>query len=286
MRRRGQVLVIVLWTMGLVSAAAGILTARVQQELRLGRVPVEMVQRGALADAVLAHAAALVQRDDPAVDHLAEPWATGLEEGQQVLDAVLVGPGSFRVGTLVSPEEFHPGLVDAQRYLNLNAADAATIARLLTALAPPDVDPNELAAAILDWRTKDEPEAGLCAAAAPPCHNGPFNSVEEARLVPGMTPAAFEALRPHVTVYGGSAVNRNTASAVVLEAFGCPGAALVEQRQSLEPPVLPPEACLGTEQTSTAFLAPIETWLTPTGARTRRHAVIARDGTVLAWQPQ
>jgi general secretion pathway protein K len=283
MTARGQVLIIVLWTMGLVSAAAGILTARVQQELRLGHLPLEAVQREALADAVLRHAAAVLLRDDPGVDHLAEPWATGLEGGSPIFDAVLVGPGSFRVGTSDGAGGFRPGLLDAEGSLNLNAADGTVIAQLLTLLAVPDADPDALAAAIVDWRTADDPEDGVCAEAVPPCHNGPFSSLDEVRLVPGMTPAAFEALRPYVTVYGGSTVNINTASAVVLDALGCPGEALVAQRESLEPPVLAPETCPGTGATSSAFLAPIETWLIPAGARTQRRAVIARDGTILAW---
>jgi general secretion pathway protein K len=282
-------LVIVLWVMGLISLGIGALVARSQHELRLSYLPLQSVQREAIAQAALHQAVALLARDDPAEDHLAEPWATGVEQGTQILEDAPVGDGAFRVGVTDDGGAFHAGLQDEQAKIHLNTADVATLVRLIASANLGDVDPALLAGVIIDWRTKDEPEAGPCSVMEPPCHNGPLDTVEELRLVPGVTPELFAALEPYVTVFAAgdpSLVNINTASARVLDALGCAGEDLITQRSQNAPPVLAPSECAGTGSTSDVFSVPIETWLSRGSLHSRRRAVIARDGTVLAWQIQ
>jgi len=280
----GQMLVVVLWVMGLVSLAVGGVAARSMHELRLGQVPLELVQAHAIAEAGLYQAIALIELDDPAVDHLQETWATGIDPDThaQLLAAVPVGLGVFSVG-VEGEAGLQPGLIDEERKLHLNS-DAATVdalRQLIAAVALPGVDAQAVATAIVAWRTS-------CEELPAPCHGGGLDTVEELLLVPGVTPELFTQLEPSVTVHSSEAVNVNTAPAVVLTALDCDGAALVEQRRPQPdgngPFASPPAQCPATVVSSTAFTVPITTTLSQRSGRTiRLRAVIDRSGRVLAW---
>lgn len=49
--------------------------------------------------------------------------------------------------------------------------------------------------------------------------NRQFRSVDELRLIPGMTDDTFELLKPRITIYGAKAINPNTAPAEVLQSI-------------------------------------------------------------------
>lgn len=280
---RAQTLVIVLWIMGLLTVAMGILVGRSTHELRLGSFPLQMVQRQAIAQAAVYQAAGFLKQDDAAVDHLGEAWATGVDSGtqQQLLEGFPLDNGVFSVGS-GEGEAHHAGLIDEQRKLNINTATAPQLAHVVEALAP-EAPAAELAAAILDWR--DEPAGDYCKGLLP-CHNAPFDTLDELRLVPGMTPAIFDALAPELTVYGTGLVNVNTASVAVLDAIGGQGEAWVEQRMSQPFASSPDSGIANLGVISTHFTVPVQATLTQGQAVTRLEAVIDRDGTILSWQPQ
>ena len=286
-RCRGQTLIIVLWVMGLVSLAVGSLSLQSDHALRLARFPVESLQRRALAQAAVQQALVLMVRDDATVDHLGEPWATGQDGEQSAMDQVAVGDGLFRVGATDADGTFTAGLIDEERKLDLRYASPQALQALVRHVGVEgSLTPEQIAEAIVDWRDEaigawcDEQQLGYA------CHNGLLDSVDELRLVPGITNELFSALEPYVTVYGQGAVNINTASAVVLDALGCSGEALVEARAGATPPVLVPSACPGTVGVSSAFTVPVEAWLSDASSRTHLRAVIRRDGMILAWSPQ
>lgn len=269
----GQMLVVVLWVMGLISMAVGSLALQADHALRLGHIPADVMQRSALARGAVAHAAALLARDDPAVDHLQEPWATGEEHGAQVLADVTVAGGTLSAV-----------LTDEERKLQLNTAPESAARVLIESINLPEINASQVAAAIADWR--DEPVGAACEGREPACHNAPFHTVDELRLVPGMTPELFAALEPYVTVYGSGLVNANTASIQVLDAMGCrPGAAIVALRDAA-PFTAPPPACPGSAVTSTAFTVSVDAVLTGGSAQSHLRAVVHRDGRILAWEPQ
>ena len=286
-RQSGQILVVVFWMLGIVSLTVGAVVMRSGHEARLSRIPLEAIQRKAIAEAAVQQAIALLQRDDVEIDHLGEAWATGEEAGVQVLADIPVGNGMFRVGVPREDGGFAAGLIDEGRKLHLNTSAADVLKRLIEAVNIAGVNAQEIADAIINWCTPNDPETGICLGRQPPCHNGPLSSVDELRLVPGMTPELFDALAPYVTVYplGGAAVNINTAPAIVLDALECAGAQLVAQRQVNDPPI-PSGSCGGTTSMSEAFTVPVEAWLTTSSLRTRLHAVIDRDGNILSWLPQ
>jgi general secretion pathway protein K len=92
---------------------------------------------------------------------------------------------------------------------DLNAIDTSVLSALLRAAKVPQEQVDTLADRILDWRdpsnlhrlhgatNEDYAAAGLD---YHPRH-GPFQSVDELRLVLGMTPEIFERIRPALTVY-------------------------------------------------------------------------------------
>ncbi len=290
---RGQMLVVVLWVIGLISVAIGALAVRSTHELRLGRFPLERVQHKAAAQAAAAQAIALLVADDVAVDHLEELWATGEDaEGRQHLADVTVGQDQFSIG-IWQEEEFLVGLVDEDRKLPLNLAEVSHLQRLIELVQPGGADAAAVAAAIVDWREDGTTPGSPCDGRTPACHNDVFESVDELRLVPGMTAELFEALRPYVTVYGSGLVNINTASEHVLGALGC--AQLVQQRQEQSDgyyPSIPSELPSGCEPqnltvASTVFTVPVQASASSASSHTLHlHAVVDRTGTILAWLPQ
>ena len=283
-RTRGQLLIIVLWVMGLVSVAIGALAVRSSHELRLGQMPFDAVQRQAIVQAAAYQAIAMIQGDDPSVDHLGETWATGVQANTQqpLLQEIAVGAGTFSVG-LWQDGEFVVGLLDEERRLNVNTADLAALQRLIEQVQAGDVNALAMANAIVDWR--DAAEGQACQGATPACHNALLETIDELRLVPGMTPQLFEALEPYVTVYGQGTVNVNTAPAVVLDAIGCPGEALEQQREQ-QPFSAAPASCPSARVTSSAFRVPVEARVATSSVRTTTRIVIDRTGRILTWQPQ
>ena len=272
-------LIVALWVMGLVSVAIGALAARSTHEVRLGRFPLETLQRRAIAQAGLEQAIRVIQQDTqdrPRIDSLQESWATGRDTANATLfEHMSVGEGVFSVGD-IEEATFIPGLIDEERKLSLNTAAPEHLRRLIELVHPDGVDAQAIAAAIVDWR--DEPVGPSCEGLNPPCHNGSFDSVDELRAVPGMTPTLFAAMEPYVTVYGSGAVNVNTASAVVLNAMGYPGEELVERRKTQ-----PFESYAGLAVTSSAFTVPVKSELAHGFGLFHLRAVIDRTGKILAW---
>ncbi len=123
---------------------------------------------------------------------------------------------------------------DEERKINLNNLigaqgnapndqNVAVFRRLLELLA---IDP-QVADAVLDWLDNDEsPRVGGAESSYYLSLRYPYNSkndffdtIDELRLVRGVTPEVFEKLRPYVTVHSIGTVNINTAPKAVLMAL-------------------------------------------------------------------
>lgn len=251
--RGGQILIVVLWAMGLVSLAVGAVSQRMTHELRLSQLANQHLQRENAEQTALYHALAIVTEDEPTVDHLEEPWATGVDDQGQSL---------LQEGTIT----------DEARKLNLNTASPEALKRLIEQVQPnPELDAAALAAAIADWR--DTPEGSICTSRSPACHNAPLQTVGELLLVPGMTAALYDALLPYVTIYGDGAINLNTADPIVLSAAGLTAqqiAAIIQQRDAQPYTTVPPEFGSGFSVASSYF-----TLTTPT-----RRTILDRSGII------
>lgn len=132
------------------------------------------------------------------------------------------------VRSSVSGEDDY-GVTDEASRLNLNFADRESIRKLLLAVgAAKEDNADKLSAAIYDWRVYGESEIqGFSSDDSydnlqypyPP-KKANFETLDELRLVQGVTEKVFENLVDYVTIYGTKEININTASWPVLVAVG------------------------------------------------------------------
>lgn len=166
-----------------------------------------------LANSGISWAQAWLEKDGRTTEYdgLGEEWARGQE------------PVSLDGG------QFSFSIEDEERKLNLNyllkdgkvdEARHGQLARLIELL---ELD-VEIAASIVDWIDADDEARpggaekdyyqGLERPYSP--KNGPFATLEELKLVKGITSDVFEKLRPYLTVNSGGKVNINTAGKLIL----------------------------------------------------------------------
>jgi general secretion pathway protein K len=186
-----MVFVHVLWSIGLLSMLAVSLLSSGTMSYRLARNGLEAVQLDAAMDATVNRAVLALL--DPRAD---KRW---------------------RVDSVAQSLEFEGITIevtvqDELGRLDLNHVAASALHRLLVSARLDAMAASKLVDKILDWRepgdsrrlngakARDYRLAGL--AQAP--RNGPFQSVNELRLVMDMTEELFKRIRPALTVYSGS----------------------------------------------------------------------------------
>lgn len=139
----------------------------------------------------------------------------------------------------VPPIELGEGTIlvtveDEERKLNLNglvlpngnAPDEQRLAVFRRLLANLDIDPS-IADAVVDWLDNDDtPRVGgaessyyLSLPYPYRAKNDLFDTLDELRLVRGMTPERFDKIKPFATIYSSGKVNINTAPKEVLMAL-------------------------------------------------------------------
>lgn len=144
---------------------------------------------------------------------LLDPWR---DPGRLIDDTVKVGDARCVVY-----------LEDAGARLNLNQASEDDLRRLFTALHVDASQADKVAQTLLDWRDADDfrrargaERAEYVKAGAPVLpRNGPFASVQEMRLVQGMTEELFKRVEPFLTVEGPGRVNLSSAPVEVIESL-------------------------------------------------------------------
>lgn len=224
--RRGSVLLYVVWLVLLLSVFAVGIGSQAQVSLDLSERLFAQLRAGYLARSALQVAALVLSRDPtPSVDGLTESWSDRLE----LFDHHPLAGGWFSVTSQDWSGATRYGLSDEERRLNLNTAPADVLSRLAqVAGGLHEWDAIELAAAIEDWRDADDQERPDGAEdsyyhslrEAYDCKNGPFENLEELRLIRGVSMDLYQKLQPHLTVYGSGFLNLNTAGPTVLKALG------------------------------------------------------------------
>jgi general secretion pathway protein K len=197
---RGFALLIVLWTLVLLTLITSGLAAS-------GRGEVKLAEN--LRDAAVAEAAADGAVQDSIFRVAAGQWAPGMGlHEMRVGDAVVI----VRV-------EDEAGLV------NPNSAPSPLLAALLRNVGADDRTARQLAHAIVQFRNAGGADPSAYIAAGLPY--GPamrnFRSVSELRLVAGMTPALYVSLAPHLSVVKLSAILPDATDPVVAVAFSDAG---------------------------------------------------------------
>jgi len=123
------------------------------------------------------------------------------------------------------------GALDEQSKININKIDKEILERLFkAALVSGEMEAQELAASIVDWRDEDselsiplgsaEDEYYSSLEFSYKAKNGAFETLEELLLVKGFTEDSFTKLKNYITIYGNGKVNINTASRFVLLSLG------------------------------------------------------------------
>ncbi len=226
-RRTGSVLILVVWTIALLSVLAVGIGSRGAFSLGFTERMGEDLPASYMAAPGVQHAVQVLAMDKQASsDGLSDVWANN----ESLLSRQAFGGGTFTISApSTDPSSVQYGLIDQERLLNLNTATPEMLVRLLSQTGSAKLsEALMIADAILDWRDKDkdarpsgaENSYYLGLSPSYECKDAPFQSVEELLLVRGVPPAIYRRVRPFLTVYGSGAVNINTAGEAVLSALG------------------------------------------------------------------
>jgi general secretion pathway protein K len=187
-RQRGWALVTVLWAVAILSMLAAASETLTITSARIEHRAQDEARAGSDLDAAIARAVSGIEDGDPAqrwrVDGIARDFAF---DGLQIRVAVQ----------------------DQLGCIDLNTADVTSLRQLLqgAGLAPDAA--GSVAEKILDWRSSADlrslhgaTDADYAAAGySYRQRHGPFQTVDEVKLVMGMTPALFARIAPALTVY-------------------------------------------------------------------------------------
>ena len=221
---RGAALLLVMWLIALLTALVGAFALTSHIENLQGRVLVRGLAAEQAARAGLEYA----------LTRVAAP-----EQERQWL------PDGRPYRWEFDDAEVEVRLIDEAGKIDLNAADAPLLTGLFQAVGVEQSEAAAISSAILDWRDPDpltQPAGGAedpeYAAAQRPygAKDAPFDTVAEVEQVLGMTPALYEKVVSHLTVYSGTAQPEVAfASTEVLTAMGQDPALVLARRQTPGP---------------------------------------------------
>jgi len=232
---RGSILIVVLWSLCLLSVFAVIMGYQVRQELSLVKRLDENCRGRLIAEAGVKTAIASLKKEEAkSYNSFQDAWS-GFGAVNNFKD-VKIGDGRFTIcynytneKMLVSQPLY--GLIDEERKININTSDMNTIKRLfMLVMGMDDTESQDLAASIVDWRDADSNLSIPLGSAEDSYYkllpypytakNGPFEVIDELLLVKGVSLGVFNRIKDFVTLYGAGRVNVNTAGRPVLEAVG------------------------------------------------------------------
>lgn len=146
---------------------------------------------------------------------------------------IFLGQGNYSVSYeyhdwQVDKPETRFGFMDEESKINVNHVPPGVLSRLFQVLGMDILKADKLAAAIGDYHDADTvTDKGLAeefyyssSGKAGLIKNNNFEFLDELKLVSGMTPEIFDAVKDYLTVSGAGLVNINTACGIVLKALG------------------------------------------------------------------
>jgi general secretion pathway protein K len=225
-QEKGMVLLLVLLVVALLSALLSEFAFSTLVDLRLTETFRDRTRAYYLAKGGVTVGRMLLQEDRNSYDAYApeELWSQGVSsypvgDGWISVDIEDLG-GKLNINSLVDATGINVNIVSKERFYRFFANIGET-------------DPQGLTAALIDWVDKDsdpyvDPVSGATGAeddyyqrlpVPRRAANRPFFSLDELALVRGFTPELIRRIEPHVTIYGSTSINVNTASLEVLQAF-------------------------------------------------------------------
>ncbi len=236
---RGSILILVLWSLGLLTVFALYLGLGVRQRLDfLLRVETRSKLYN-IAEAGVKRAIAQIGNfnKESAFVLLRDSWSNS----ESVFYEIPVLDGSFTVGYPYKEGDLYakgseadkPGMVygaaDVMSRLNINSASLQELSRLIEYAAEVDrYNAEQIASCIIDWRDEDnlslpngaEDKYYHSLRFSYDCKDAPFENIEELCYVKGMNRNIFLKIKPYITVHGSGRVNVNTAFGPTLYALG------------------------------------------------------------------
>lgn len=238
-RYKGSILIIALWSICFLATFAVILGYGIRQKASLVRRIDERSRSRLAAEAGVKRAIIElgvkdIVPEEAAVEYYALDSACS--NNIAAFKGVIVGSSSYDVSYDFLNEktgllETRYGLVDEESKININRADQALLRKLFKiALGFDDMEAQQLAASIVDWRDSDSQLSIPLGSAEDFDYHGveypyeakdaDFEVPDELLLVKGMDRDIFEGLKGYITIYGDGKVNINTASKTVLMVLG------------------------------------------------------------------
>ncbi|MCK4993798.1 MAG: general secretion pathway protein GspK [Candidatus Omnitrophica bacterium] len=236
---RASILILVLWSLGLLTIFALYLGLGVRQRLDfLLRVETRS-KLYRIAEAGVKQAAAQIGNfgEESPVALLKDTWSNNVGALSQipVLDGSFTVGYSYKAGDLYfkDSEADKPGIIygaaDVMSRLNINSASLDELSRLIEYTSGIDSYRAEgIASCIIDWRDADN--ASLPNGAEDKyyrslrfsydCKDFPLENLEELYYIKGMDKNVYDRIKPYITVHGSGRVNINTALAPVFYALG------------------------------------------------------------------
>jgi competence ComEA-like helix-hairpin-helix protein len=195
MKRRGSILVGLLWCLALLSVLVIGLLHSAHLDLRVAKNQGDQIQAHYLALAGIEKAKALIYHDAVDRKRAAKNHNGAMYDSAQDFRDVSLGRGQFRVfrqGDRDEGGKILYGIADEESRLNVNRASADDLGKLY-GMRP------EIAAAIMDWRDPDNTptpggaEAEYYASLQPPYlpRNGPLQTTREMLMISGVTRELF-----------------------------------------------------------------------------------------------
>ena len=228
--RQGSILILALWSLGLLTVFALSIGMRVQQKIVLVSRIERRTQVYDAAEAGIRQAIAFLK------SQTADPKAilkTVLFNSPAFFKEIKLGKAVWDVSYMSYDGEDYSqriyGIVDEERKININTCDRTTLENLLTEVSGLSDDARkDLVNAIIDWRESGESQSeGFLSDEYYGNLKFPykekksnFETLDELLLVKGITPALYRQILSFITVYGSGKVNINTAPRPVLKALG------------------------------------------------------------------
>ncbi len=219
-RQRGVALLLVVWLIALLTALIGAFAITARVESLQGRVLAQGSVVQEIARAGLEYALLRVADTDARTR-----WT----------------PDGRSYAWNYAGSQVQVQLVDESGKVDLNQADAQTLASLLRAVGVEATQAQQLAGAVVDWRDSDslsQPTGGAedpdyaAAGLSYGAKDAPFESVGEVEQVLGWTPEIYAKVHAYLTLYGGrSRPDPTYAQGPVLVALGMDPALVLAQRQ-------------------------------------------------------
>ncbi len=236
----GSILIIVLWSLCLLATFAVCLGAGVRQKIILVKRLEERDKLHFIGEAGIKKAIAELAKEqketseakEKTYDALNDAWSNNADAFKEVR----VGDGMFNICHNYIDEEsglaeIRYGLIDEERKININKIDQVVLERLFKiVLGFGEIEAQELAASIIDWRDSDSQLSIPIGSAEDSYYrslrysyeakDAKFEIIDEVLLVKHMTKEVFDKIKDYITIYGNGKINANTASKEVLLSLG------------------------------------------------------------------